>query len=255
MSTRAKVILISAISLVVIATIAAVATFLIIQKQHDDDVKEADAAAAAYVDEVAEFRELAADELGESGSDSPTQTVEAAEGLEDELPTLDDAPEYGRENSKEYAAAQQTQTRLDKDLTAVVRAAQHAVDAAAFVSAGRTALDADVPIDLIGPGPFENGDPIRETTIPGMQAVKDDFLAVEVPEGLEDAQGAVVAALDHVINELNTMAASLDQVVSYNFPFGEQYGDGLDALQAAEDDAREPLDDSIDTLVEGDADV
>lgn len=255
MSTRAKVILISAISLVLVATIAVVATFLIIKKQQDDAMKEADAAAAAYAADVAEFRELAGDELTETGSDSPTQTLEAARDLEDELPTLGDAPDYGRENSADYAAAEKTRTQLKKDLVTLINTLERTVDVAAFVSAGRTALDLQAPPDLLGPGPFANGQPVRDTAIPGIQALKDDFLAVEAPKGLEDAESAVTAALDHVLTELDAMAASLDNGVSYSFLFGEQYNDALDLLQDAEDDARAPLDEAIDALVEGDRSV
>lgn len=245
MSTRAKIILFSVLGVLVVTAVAVTTVVLVIHQNHKNDVAAADRAAADYLDEVATFREEQAGSIDDDLSDYESALDAIAEAQE-AVPSIGDAPEYGRENSDDYAAAAKVEQEITDDLAALETLAQDGVDALEFQDAAVVALDRGKPAELLGPGPFASGQPVRDATIPAMQAIKDTFEAVEVPEGYEDAAELTSAAVQHVLDNLNQMAASLDGGQSYFFEFAEQYT----AAETAVDDAESSQADALATAVE-----
>ncbi|MFT4188434.1 MAG: hypothetical protein QM621_07605 [Aeromicrobium sp.] len=251
MSTRAKVVIFSCVfGLLVVAGIAATVVFLVIQQNRKEDVAEADRVAAEYLEAVADFREEQAERIGRK-TDDPEAALEMVEDAQKEIPELGAAPEYGRENSDDYAEAGRAEERAADDLDALSGVVGEALGTGDFVAAATAALDGEAPQGLLGTGPFADGQPVRDTAIPGMQAIKDDFEAVEVPDGFEDAAEATSAALQHVIDGLGAMAASLDGGQSYSFEYDAEYNEALEAVFAAVDDTESTLDDAVEAFGAG----
>ncbi|MDF1705491.1 MAG: hypothetical protein P1U38_12015 [Aeromicrobium sp.] len=239
MSKRATIILLSVLGVLVVAAIAVTTVVLVIHQNHKNDVAAADRVAADYLQEVATFREDQATSIGEELSDYES-ALEAIGEAKDAVPSIGDAPEYGRENSGDYAAAAKVEADIAGDLDALESLAQEGMDAVEFQDAVEVALDRGTPSELLGTGPFSSGQPVRDGTIPAMQGVKDTFEAVEVPEGYEETAELTSAALQHVLDNLNQMAASLDGGESYYFEFAEQYNaaeTALDEVESAQSDA------------------
>ncbi|WP_229051256.1 hypothetical protein [Aeromicrobium sp. Leaf350] len=239
MSKRAKILLFSALGLLVVVAVAVTTVVLVIHQNHKNDVAAADRAAADYLDEVAAFREEQAEILADEAGSDLASALDAIDAAVEEIPAIGDAPEYGRENSDDYVEAAKAEQDLEKDLDALATLAEDTLDTTEFVDATVVALDRTTPGTLLGTGPFSSGQPVRDATIPGMQAVKDTFESVEVPAGFEEAAELTSAALQHVLDNLNQMAASLDGGQSYYFEFSEQYNTAdlavVDAVGAAED--------------------
>lgn len=247
MSKRAKIILFSVLGVLVVAAIAVTTVVLVIHQNHKNDVAAADRAADDYLDEVASFREDQAASIEDDLIDyeSALDAIAEAKG---EVPSIGDAPEYGRENSDDYADAAKVEQDISDDLDVLESLAQDGVDATEFQDAAAVALDRSTPGTLLGAGPFSNGQPVRDSTIPGMQAVKDTFEAVEVPEGYEEAAELTSAALQHVLDNLNQMAASLDAGQSYYFEFTEQYSAAETAVDDAESSQLDALVDAVEAF-------
>lgn len=245
MSKRAKIILFSVLGVLVVAAIAVTTVVLVIHQNHKNDVAAADRAAEDYLAEVATFREDQATAIDDELSDYDS-ALDAIAEAKDAVPSIGDAPEYGRENSDDYAAAAKVEQEISDDLDVLESLAQDGLDATEFKDAAATALDRGKPAELLGPGPFSNGQPVRDSTIPAMQAIKDTFDAVEVPEGYEEAAELTSAALQHVLDNLNQMAASLDGGESYYFEFTEQYS----AAEVAVDEAESSQVDALSSAVE-----
>jgi hypothetical protein len=248
MSKRAKIILFSALGVFVVAAIAVTTVVLVIHQNHKNDVAEADRVAAAYVDDVASYREEQAEVILDSAENDgdPEATLEVIAEAADEAPTLGDAPEYGRENSDDYADASAVGDRLQADLETLTAAVESVTTVGDFLDAASTALDRNAPIDLLGAGPFPDGSHVRNVVIPGVQGTKDAFEAVDVPVGFEEAAELTSAALQHVIDNLNQMAVSLDGGQSFSFQFADQYA----AAETAVDDAVGSAEDQIKALIE-----
>ena len=245
MSKRAKIILFSVLGVLVVAAIAVTTVVLVIHQNHKNDVAAADRAADDYLDEVATFREDQASSIDEELSDYES-ALDAIAEAKDAVPSIGDAPDYGRENSDDYAAAAKVEQEIADDLDVLEALAQDGVEAAEFQDAAAVALDRSTPATLLGTGPFSSGQPVRDSTIPGMQSVKDTFEAIEVPEGYEEAAELTSAALQHMLDNLNQMAASLDGGQSYYFEFTEQYT----AAEVAVDEAESAQSDALATAVE-----
>ena len=245
MSKRAKIILFSVLGVLVVAAIAVTTVVLVIHQNHKNDVAAADRAADDYLAEVATFREDQASSIDEELSDYDS-ALDAIAEAKDAVPSIGDAPEYGRENSDDYAAAAKVEQEISDDLEVLESLAQDGLDATAFQDAAVVALDRGKPAELLGPGPFSSGQPVRDATIPAMQAIKDTFDAVDVPEGYEEAAELTSAALQHVLDNLTQMAASLDGGESYYFEFTEQYS----AAEVAVDEAESSQADALSSAVE-----
>ncbi|GAA1727911.1 hypothetical protein [Aeromicrobium alkaliterrae] len=247
MSKSAKIILFSALGVLVVVAIAVTTVVLVINQNHKNDIAAADKAAADYVEEIAAFRTEQAEILADESSDVAA-ALDAIEAAADEVPTIGDAPEYGRENSDDYVEAAKAEQAVVDDLDALAELAQASLDTTEFVDAATVALNRNTPQDLLGPGPFSSGQPVRDSTIPAMQAVKDTFEAVEVPAGFEETAELTSAALQHVLDNLNQMAASLDGGQSYFFEFSAQYSSAESALAEATDATEDALADGIEAF-------
>ncbi len=243
MSTRAKIILFSVLGVLVVAAVAVTTVVLVIHQNHKNDVAAADRVAADYLDELATFRRDQGDAIVEVAGDDYVESLDAIAEAMETVPSIGDAPEYGRENSDDYQEAAKAKDEVTDDLAALEVMVQDASDSEEFIDAVAVALDRGKPAELLGPGPFASGQPVRDATIPAMQAIKDTFEAVEVPDGYEEAAELTSAAVQHVLDNLNQMAASLDGGQSYFFEFTEQYS----AAEGAVTDAQVgQLDDLID---------
>ncbi|MEG9226259.1 hypothetical protein [Aeromicrobium sp. Sec7.5] len=247
MSTRAKIILFSVLGVVVLAGIAVTTAVLVIHQNHQNDIAAADRAADDYLAEVATFREDQASVIDDELSDDES-VLDAIAEAKDAVPSIGDAPEYGRENSGDYAAAAKVEQEISDDLDVLESLAEDRLAATEFQDAVAVALDRGTPGELLGPGPFSSGQPVRDSSIPGMQAVKDTFEAVEVPEGYEEAAELTSAALQFVLDNLNQTAASLDGGQSYSFEFTEQYGAAELALNEAESSQEDALSSAVESF-------
>lgn len=247
MSKRAKIILFSVLGVLVVAAVAVTTVVLVIHQNHKNDVAAADRVAADYLDEVATFREEQAASIDDELSDYES-ALDAIAEAQDAVPSIGDAPEYGRENSDDYAAAAKIEQDITDDLDVLQALAQEGLDAVEFQDAVAVALDRGKPAELLGPGPFASGQPVRDSTIPAMQGIKDTFEAVEVPEGYEEAAELTSAALQHVLDNLNQMAASLDGGQSYFFEFADQYGAAELAVDDMEVTRSSALADAVDAF-------
>ncbi|MFT4298051.1 MAG: hypothetical protein QM597_00190 [Aeromicrobium sp.] len=251
MSKRAKIVLFTLIGLVVVALIAGGATYFVIEQNHKKDIEKADTTAAAYLDDLADFRKDTAEDLLEEVEDDTEKALDLIDEARDDIPSLGDAPAYGREHSEDYAKAQAAEKQVGDDLDTLQDLVEESSGSGPFLVAAMAALDRDKPSELLGAGPFSNGQPIRDSTIPGMQAVKDEFEAVEVPEGFEEAAQLTSDALQYVIDQLGTMATSLDGGQSYSFEYTEQYDAAINAVDDAVSESQDRLAEYIDAFGDG----
>lgn len=219
---------------------AVVGVLVVVQDQRQNEqVTRADQAAEDFLSDVGMFRGDVARKLGDSRSADPAALRNVLRSAIEAPPALADAPTYGAEQSESYATALEAEQTFLAPYERLDRALRVADVALTFVEAARAALELRAT-DYVGFGPLGDSAAIKSRLVPAFAQARDTFSAVRVPTGQDALAATVRGALQYVIDQATTLAASIDANRSFSFSYTEQF---TDALVAVDDYA---------TTVEGD---
>lgn len=209
--------------LVTLALAAAVGTAVVVQNQEQTDrVAAADRAADRFLSEVGAFHVSVVDAINESHTGDPGDMVDVLDTAMAKPPVLGEAPADGIERSATYADALGVQKDFLKpyqDLRRELRRADVALD---FIKACRDALALQTS-DYVGYGVLTSSEPVRERMIPAFVREREEFKKVRVPRGEAKIAGAVLAALQYVIDEATVLADKIDADGTYFLSYAERF--------------------------------
>lgn len=215
---------------VTVVLAAVVGALVVVQDQRQgQQVAAADRAAEDFVSDVGTFRGDVARELGKVEATDPATLRAALTGAVAEPPRLAGAPDLGVEQSEKYARARETERTFLEPYERLSRELRRAEVALTFVEAARDALRLRAT-DYVGFGPLGDSAAVRSRLVPAFVQARDSFSAVRVPKGQTALAGTVRAALQHVIDEATTLAASIDANRSFSFSYAEEFSAALVAV-------------------------
>lgn len=227
--------------------------FLIVDaRSQRAEVERADAVAERYQDRLGAYRRAVAQDLEEAGDTDPLTVSDVLDEHRDEIPELDAVPERAALASSGYETARRTEAAVAESRRVLTDVIEATAQAPEFVAAAEQAL-ALQPNELAPQGAVPDGGPLRASLLPPLRAALATFEQAPVPEGAEPAATAVRAALKHVIDEAERLAAELDAGRSGSFGWQSEYQAAADAVQAYDDGVRADLREALDGLLASDA--
>ena len=216
--------------IVTVVLAAVVGALIVVQDQRQtEQVAAADRAAEDFLSDVGMFRGDVARELGKAEASDPATLRAALVEAVAEPPRLDDVPDVGVEQSEKYASARETERTFLEPYERLTRELRRAEIALTFVEAARSALGLRAT-DYVGFGPLGDSAAVRSRLVPAFVQARDTFAAVRVPRGQSELAGTVRAALQHVIDQATTLAASIDANRSFSFSYAEEFSAALVAV-------------------------
>ena len=213
-----------------------------------DDVATADAAAQEYDAALDDYRAALVGDLADVDAGDPDAVAEVVAGRAQERPSLAGVPARGEDESSRYQAARSEAADLATASARLSEVVEQNLGATAFVAAATRALELD-PASLTAGGAVADGSPLRRDVIPPMRAALAEFEAVRSPARAAEARSAVSAALQHVIDEAERLAAMLDAGQGGSFTFAEEYTRAQRAVQELDDGVRADLREALDGVV------
>lgn len=249
MTRRRLVVLVLAPTILVGLVLGAV--FIVDARSQQQEVERAEAAATRYQDRLAAYRSAVVSDLDAVDATDPMTVSEVLDRHAEELPELQPVPERAAAASVEYETARRTQASVSDGLETVQRVIETSAPSTEFVAAARRALSVE-PTSLAPSGAVASGDPLRNALLPPMRTALASFESVPVPQGAETASEAVSAALQHVIDEGEQLAAMLDAGRSGSFTWQAEYQAAAEAVQQYEDGVQADLREALDGVLASD---
>lgn len=227
----------------------ALGAFLVVDaRQAQQDVAAADAAAADYQAALADYREAVTGDLEGRDGTEPGRIAEALAEHRDLVPELASTSQRGEEGSSRYQLARRQVAELAEARERLDDVVTEATTALAFVDAASTALEVD-PQALAPGGTVTDGGSLRVRLLPPMRTALATFEAAKAPKDATTVRAAVRAALQHVIDEGEKLAADLDAGRSGSFRYGTEYSTAREAVRSYDDTVRADLREALDGVV------
>lgn len=223
-----------AIILPVIVTVLVVAVVggLVIAEQQRQvrAADEADAVAAAFVEEVERYRDDLAEVVvaGRDGSPADLQAqVQARIDAPPRLPAIDGE---GAELSGDYRDAQYLEATLVDPYVELVDVLGRVAVARTFIAAADTALALRIET-ITGSSTIRDTAVVEREVIPAYEEALADLAAVPVPGGQEELAQSVTAAVQNVIDQCELLLAFAALGQNYSFSYGEQLAVAAEAVR------------------------
>ncbi len=211
--------------IVTVVLAGVVGALIVVQSQAASDrVAEADAVGEAFLSDVGMFRGTVARRLRDAGTDDadPAALRRALAEVVAAPPALADAPEGAAGESEVYAAAVDMERTFLEPYTRLDRQLRRAEISLTFIAAASDALALKAS-DYVGFGFLEESAAVRSRLIPAFAAARDRFDAVRIPKGQDALAATVRGAIQYVIDQATTLAASIDANQSFSFSYADQF--------------------------------
>jgi len=223
-----------AVTLPVVVTVlvlAAVGALVSVEQQRQVQATEdADAVAAAFVDEVEQFRaELT--EIVLAGRDGNAADLQAQ--VQERIttpPVLEELSGEGAQLSADYRDAQYLEATLLDPYVELVDTLGRVAVARAFVAAADTALALRIET-ITGSSTIRDASVVEDRVIPAFEDALETFSAVAVPGGQEQLAESVGAAVQNVIDQSELLVAFARLGQNYSFTYGDQIAIAAEAVR------------------------
>ena len=235
---------------VVTVVLAAVigASVVVQQQKQSDRLAAADAAAEAFMSDVGMFKGAVAREIRGARTAEPADLRRVLRTALADPPRLGGAPSSGVTRSTAYAAAQETEAGLLQPYRRLDRALKEGAVAHTFITASREALALRAS-DYVGSTVLDDSRRIRSDLIPAFVAARDRLVAVPVPDGQEQLAATVRDAVQYVIDQATTLAASIEANRSFSFTYSDQFQAAAEAVDGYAAVVDGDVTEAIDTIV------
>lgn len=204
---------------------------IIVQNQRNADlVTEADDVGNTFLADVSVFRTSVVKTVSGSRSADPAELRGIVQRALEDAPALGGASAYGAERSASYAEALRTQQTFLQPYRRLMRELRRSEVALEFIAQARSVLGLRSST-YIGSGLVDSSAPVRSRLIPVFAKARDDFAKVRVPAGQRKLAGTVLGAVQHVIDQANVLADSIEANRTFTFSYAEQYQVAIDAVE------------------------
>ncbi|HWV25638.1 MAG TPA: hypothetical protein VNZ66_00315 [Aeromicrobium sp.] len=190
--------------------------------RESERIGTADDIGAEYLSSVASFRLRVSKALDGADQDDPAALRAALEVAIAEPPVLGEADPTAAERSSTYTEARRVSETLLDPYVELDATLKHAIGARRFVDAARDVLQLRAT-DYVDGVLIDDSTQVRRSLIPAFVAGRNEFAAVPVPTGAEEAARLVRAALQEVIDKATALADSIDANRAYTFTYGESF--------------------------------
>ncbi len=209
---------------------AGVGGYVVLESQRQSDrIEAADDLAADYLSDVATYRAEIAKALKEADADSPASLRRALRTAAADPPELGTTDQDAMEQSTTYAEAQRVAETLLDPYRGLARALKKAQADQAFVGAATEVLQLRAS-DYVDGTVISSSAQVRGSLIPTFVKARDEFAAVDVPKGAEQAAELTRVAIQSVIDGATALADSIDAGRAYTFSYGDEHAAALTAV-------------------------